>query len=255
LVTLIELDLKRVFDANLVDELLAAYREAKQNFYLGGLRLSAVEGGRFCEAAFRLLQQVTTNAFTPLGGQINSESIIAALARVPQSQAPDAIRIHIPRALRVVYDIRNKRDAAHLADGIDPNIQDATFVAATLDWILAEFVRLYHRVSADEAQRIINDLVARRVPAVQEFDGFPKILRPDLQASDRVLLLLFERGPKRATYEELSNWVHPKMRKNLRRTLCQLEHDRAHVHSTGDIFQITNIGIQEVERRKLHDAA
>ena len=30
----------------LVDELLEAYVEAKRNFYLGGLRLSAVEGGR-----------------------------------------------------------------------------------------------------------------------------------------------------------------------------------------------------------------
>ena len=30
---------------SLVDELLAAYQEAKRNHYLGGHRLSAVEGG------------------------------------------------------------------------------------------------------------------------------------------------------------------------------------------------------------------
>src|SRR5262249_20266274 len=137
----IETDLKTVFDGKLVNELLAAYQEAKRNFYFGGLRLSAVEGGRFCEAAFRMIEQIIGGTFTPLKTQIHSEKIISAAA---QAKAPDAIRIHIPRALRVVYDIRNKRDAAHLADDIDPSEQDATFVAAALDWTLAEFVRLYH---------------------------------------------------------------------------------------------------------------
>ena len=133
-------------------------------------------------------------------------------------------------------------------------MQDATLVAATLDWVLAEFVRLYHGVTADEAQRIINDLVVRRAPAVQDFDGFLKVLNPQLKVTDRLLLLLYERGAKRASFAELSAWVHPKMRTNLRRTLDQMEHDRALVHSVGDVFQITERGIQEVERRKLHDA-
>jgi len=248
-------DLKQGFDHLLVDELLAAYEEAKRNFYLGGLRLSAVEGGRFCEAAFRMLEQVAsgTKSFTPLGTQINSDAIIKTATQMPKAAAPEGVRIHIPRALRVVYDIRNKRDAAHLADGIDPNVQDATLVVAVLDWVLAEFVRVYHRVSADEAQGIINDLVVRRAPAVQDFGGFLKVLRPDLQAGDRMLVLLYERGAKGATFEELLGWAHPKMRKNLRRTLEQLEHDRALVHSTNDVFWITIKGMQEVERRKVHE--
>ncbi len=50
----------------LVDELLDGYEEAKSNYYLGGLRLSAVEGGRFCEAAFRLLEQRAFGKFDPL---------------------------------------------------------------------------------------------------------------------------------------------------------------------------------------------
>jgi hypothetical protein len=256
LLALIERDLKQSFDHKLVDELLVAYQEAKRNFYLGGLRLSAVEGGRFCEAAFRMLEQVAsgTKSFTPLGTQINTDAIIKASAQISKAVVPEGIRIHIPRALRVVYDIRNKRDAAHLADGIDPNVQDATLVISILDWILAEFVRVYHRVSADDAQRIINDLVVRRAPAVQDFNGFLKVLRADLQAGDRMLVLLYERGAKGATFEQLVTWAHPKMRKNLRRTLEQLEHDRAFVHSANDVFWITIKGMQEVERRKLHES-
>lgn len=248
----IERGLKNSFDAKLVDELLATYNEAKRNFYLGGLRLSAVEGGRFCEAAFRMLEQTMSGSFTPIGTQLRTEKIIAALAQ--STQLPESVRIHIPRALRVIYDIRNKRDTAHLGDGIDPNEQDATFVSSTLDWVLAEFVRLHHGVSANQAQRIIGNLVARRAPTVEDFAGFLKVLRTDLQVSDRILLLLYERGAERASFEQLSSWVHPKMRRNLRRTLDQLEHDRAFIHSEADAFQITKSGIQEVERKRLHDA-
>ncbi|WP_305790181.1 hypothetical protein [Symbioplanes lichenis] len=55
------------WDAGLVKELLGAYSEAKRNFYLGGHRLSEIEGGRFCEAAYRMLQQFAQGSFTPIG--------------------------------------------------------------------------------------------------------------------------------------------------------------------------------------------
>lgn len=243
--------LKANLDGQLVDSLLAAYSEAKEKFYLGGLRLSEVEGGRFCEAAFRVIEHAMTGTFTPLGREIKSEKIIIAAEN--DTNLPDSLRILIPRTLRTIYGIRNKRNAAHLGDGIDPNTQDATFVVAALDWVLAELIRLNHSVKPDEAQRIIEDMVQRRAPAVQNFSGFLKILKPKLEVSDRVLLLLYERGAQRARYQELYDWVHPKMRKNLRRTLAKLEHDRALIHSSGDIFQITNAGMIEVEAKRLHE--
>ena len=118
----------------------------------------------------------------------------------------NSIRLNIPRAIRVIYDIRNGRDAAHLGAGdVDPNLQDATLVISNIDWVLAEFVRLYHNVKADEAQRIVDGLVVRAVPAVQDFDGFLKVLNPKLKASEYVLLLLYERGTTGATLDELGD--------------------------------------------------
>ena len=116
--------------ARIVDELLEAYLEAKEEFYSGGLRLSEVEGGRFCEAALRILEERTTGKYTPLNKRLNAETIMLDLSNIASGSQPDSIRLHIPRALRVAYDIRNNRDAAHLADGIDPNLQDATIVAS-----------------------------------------------------------------------------------------------------------------------------
>lgn len=233
----------------LVDELLDAYADAKSNYYLGGLRLSEVEGGRFCEAAFRLLQQRTSGSFEPLGRQLDVEAVTRTLATTPRGLQPDSVRLHIPRALRVVYDVRSNRDAAHLADGIDTNLQDATLVVAVLDWVLAEFVRLHHGVSAGEAHGIVADLVTRRAPVIQDFEGFLKVLRTDLGATGHCLVLLYQRGSEGATMIELMTWAKPTMRANLRRTLSGLVHDRAWLHHAGDRYTITRSGQQEVDAR------
>jgi len=195
--------LKARFNSQLVDELLSAYQEAKTNFFLGGLRLSEVEGGRFCEAALRMLQEITTGSFASLNQKLDTDKLISQLANSPRGSHPDSVRLNIPRAIRVVYDIRNNRDAAHLADGIDPNIQDATLVISNLDWTLAEFVRLYHGIPPTEAQEIVDGLVIRAVPAIQDFDGFLKVLNPTLKVSEYILLLLYERGSAGATQPEL----------------------------------------------------
>ncbi len=245
----IQAGLESALDPALVNELLDAYEEAKSNYQLGGLRLSAVEGGRFCEAAFRLLQQHAFGKFDPLGKQLKIDTVMQNLASLPGGSQPDSIRLHIPRALRVVYDVRNSRDAAHLADGIDPNLQDATLVVGVLDWVLAELVRLHHNVTADEAQAMVEDLVTRQAPVVQDFDGFLKVLRADLTASPRCLVLLYQRGAQGATYEELSKWVKPKMRRHLRRTLKILVDEKSWVHQMGNQYMITRTGQQEVEAR------
>lgn len=246
-------ELSLSLDASLVDELLEAHAEAKRNYYLGGLRLSEVEGGRFCEAAFRLLEYVTTKTFTRLGVPLDSEKLIQQLSNLPKGSFSDSIRLHIPRALRVVYDIRNKRDAAHLADGIDPNVQDASLVVSVIDWVLAEFLRLYHKVSADRAETIVRDLVTRVAPVIQDFNGNLKVLRPGLSAGDHCLVLLYHRGGIGVTPNELVNWVRPTMRASLNRTLYRLNHEKDLIHIDGTRYFITRLGQIDVETRHLID--
>jgi hypothetical protein len=247
--------LKTHFPNKLVDELLSAYQDAKRNFFLGGLRLSAVEGGRFCEAAMRMLEYATTQNFTDLGRMVASDKLFETLSNYPRAQFPESIRVHIPRAIRVVYDIRNKRDAAHLADDIDPNLQDATLVVSSLDWILAEFVRLYHQVSANEATKIIDGVVTRKVPVIEDFDGFLKVLNPKLKVSGYILVLLYERGTSGATFAELEKWVRPAMRSNLRRTLNGIVDDALLHENDSGLFFLTKLGRQEVENRNLHNVS
>jgi hypothetical protein len=248
---IIEAQVSANLDAKLVHELLEAHAEAKRNFYLGGLRLMEVEGGRFCEAAFRLLEQEAKMKVTPVGTQLDTDKLIRDLSNLPSAQFNDSIRLHIPRSLRLVYDIRNKRDAAHLADGIDPNLQDATLVVSVIDWVLAEFIRLHHNVSADEASKIVNGIVTRVAPVVQDFNGFLKILNPNFGVSDHCTVLLYQRGHNGATFEELKTWARPKMRANLQRALDALVNHKDFAHFDGTRYFITRQGEHYVEKLNL----
>ena len=243
--------LKQAFPPYLVDELLEAHREAKRNYYTGGNRLSGVEAGRFCEAALRLLEHQAFGQPTPLGQQLDSDNLIRRLSNLPRADQSESVRLHIPRCIRMVYDVRNKRDLAHLADGIDPNVQDATLVAGAIDWILAEFVRLHHNIPPDEAHAIIVDIVTRTAPSVEDFDGFLKVLRTDLRAGDCCLLLLYVRGERGATAADLRCWMPPRSRTNLQRTLNRLSDEECFVVRLGEHFQLTRTGVLEVERRQL----
>ncbi|WP_026423702.1 hypothetical protein [Actinokineospora inagensis] len=242
----VEAVLAVAYDKALVRELLGTYKDAKDNFYLGKLRPTEVEGGRFCEAAYRILQQITTGTFTSLDDNLKTEEIANRLSRLREADHPKSVRIYLPRALRVVYDIRNSRDAAHLADGIDPNLQDSTLVIGVLDWVLAEFVRLSGHVSADVAQRLVDTLVTRKIPVVQEFGDVPKVLRRDLPASDHILALLYHCGDAGAPAGKLKQWLPEKMRANFRRTAASLD-DRALVHVNEEVYRITRTGQARVE--------
>lgn len=246
-----ELGFEGNLPSTLIREVLTAYQDARKNFYLGGLRLSGVEGGRFCEAVFRILEFITTGDFTPLGRPLETDKIIARLANLPAGAFPDSVRLNIPRALRVVYDIRNGRDVAHLGDDIDPNIQDATLVVSVLDWVLAELVRLYHKVTASEALLMVNEIVQRKVPAIQEFSGFLKCLNPELTASERVLVLLYHKGERGASLPDLNAWVGPSVRPNLKRTLYRLEHEKCLIYCDQGIYKILISGEKEVEVKEM----
>jgi hypothetical protein len=243
--------LLNAFPTKLVDELLECYTEQRRNLLLGNLRPNEVEGGRFAEAAFRMLEHSAGFAITPIGSQLNTEVLIKNLAALPSGRTHDSVRLHIPRTLRVIYDIRNKRDAAHLGDGIDPNLQDSTFISACLDWVLAEFVRIAGVITPDEAYKLVAAITIRRVPAVEDVHGFLKTLRPSLGPSDRILLLLYHCGDTGATLAQLEVWLKPSHRRNLPRTLKNLDHQKDLIVLTEGKYKITRRGIHEIEHKNL----
>jgi hypothetical protein len=238
------------FPPDVVHELLDCYSEAARRFYLGDLRPHAVEGGRFSEATFRMLQVATGAKLTPLGKTLPKVDVL--LVQLENSgHTSDSIRLHIPRTLKLIYDIRNKRDVAHLGDGIDPNLQDATLVLRAMDWVVAELVREYHGVDANRAQQIIENLVTRTVPAIEEIDGHPAILT-DLSPRDQCVLILYRAGKAGATLDEIAGWLRVERKDHLRARLVKLDANKLiFFHPKTERFHITAAGIRYAEANEL----
>lgn len=238
--------------AGLADEVLQGYEEAKRRFYLGDHRPTAVEGGRFCEAVTRVLEHELLGSYTPLGKTLPAlnDKRLSSFFNAPGK--PDGLRLHLPKALYFIYGIRNQRDIAHLGDGIDPNIQDATLVVGTLDWMMAELVRVFHTVSPGEAHAIITDLVTREVPVVEEIDGQP-VCSKDLGVGDQILVFVYRAGRDAGLdLKELRRQMRHNDQSNLNKAVRRLDtNGLVLLHPTTNRAHITSKGMADVEARKL----
>lgn len=194
-------------EASLLDKLLAEFQGVKEQFYLGDYESTGLKAGRFAEAATRVLEQVSTGSYTSFGRRVDLNTLTAALESDPKfANLSASFRIHIPRILRVVYDIRNRRGIGHLSK-IDANLMDASLVIACCDWIMAELVAIYGQMQPKLAQTTIENIVTRRLPIIQEFEGFLKTLNPKMSVPQRCLILLYHRGKSGATSSELKQWT------------------------------------------------
>ena len=162
----------------LIDRLEKAYLELKESFYLGKHKPAELEGGHFAELVLRILKWamggVSGQAYTPLGKQLTRVDLEVKRLEGLAGTYSKSIRVHIPRVVLSMYDIRNGRGVGHPSGEVDPNLADATFVATAADWVLAEMIWIYHALSLNEAQAIVDGLVQRKAPLVQMFGDFPR---------------------------------------------------------------------------------
>lgn len=92
---------------------------------------------------------------------------------------------------------------------------------------------------------LVDAIVARKVPMIQEFDGFLKVLDPTISIADKALMLLYRKGVEGAFFNELVAWIKTRS-SYLDRVLQKLD-DEAKVHYTGGRCLITRLGEAYVE--------
>jgi len=108
--------------------------------------------------------------------------------------------------------------------------------------------RLYYTSTVEEAQKLVDTIVTRKIPLVQDFNGFLKVLDPKLSVPRQVLVLLYQRGGEGASKEELGQWVNTRPG-NLDTALNRLEHGQGYIHCAKDQYFITRLGQAFVEER------
>src|SRR5882672_12027283 len=140
------------------------FTEAVEEFRLGKWEKSIAKGGKFIEAVLKTLW-VKAGEVVPTGKHFKADAIINQLPN-KTALADDFLRLTIPRACRVIYDIASNRGGRHDPDEVDPNEMDANAVVSNAQWILAEMVRTSQKGTAAPAEAAANvaELTKRKYP-------------------------------------------------------------------------------------------
>ncbi len=167
---------------------------------------------------------------------------------------PAAFSILIPRLLPALYEIRNNRGVGHTGGDVDPNHMDATAVLSIASWILAEFVRVFHGVSVQQAQAIVDAIVDRPIPLVWQGGAVKRVLDTKMKYPDQILLLLHvTAGP--VAEGALIAWLDSKDFKYFRKLLRALHSKRFiefdESRQTAEILPPGTAHITAILKRKL----
>jgi hypothetical protein len=199
-----------------------------------------VEGGKFVEAVLKCFHYLRTNDVVDI---VRVDEEIRQLEQ--STSLSDFERMTIPRALRLIYEVRNKRGGAHNSS-FNPIQMDCVLVVAIAKWVMEELTRLYLTDDAPMAQMIVESLLIREVPLIQEIDGDRLILIPDLSARVQLEIILWREHQQRWPIKDLAQWVHNHSIENIRTTLRAMKLKNL-AHETEEGWKLTTAGMKEAE--------
>ncbi|WP_419846449.1 hypothetical protein [Candidatus Poriferisocius sp.] len=232
-------------------ELLSEFDKMMRNYRESRWEPSELDGAKFSEVVYSVVRGfIEGNYPTSAHKPANFPEACRHLEQSNKSSAPHSIRILIPRVLPGLYDVRNNRGVGHVGGDVKPNRMDATLVVEMARWVLAELVRVFHEVTVEQAQSIVDGLADRMVPLVWELpDGRMRILNPNLSMRERMLVVLYSCHPEPLSEGELVQNVEAKNATSFRRDVLRPAHKKALVdYDDGErVVRLSPMGIREVE--------
>jgi|ERR1700722_12073501 len=234
--------LKATYPVDVVDALVAAYLEIESNYALRKWKASELDAGHFVEAARRMLESRLFGTHTAIGTDLPKLND-REMQRYESGTADDAFRILIPRVLRSIYGIRNKRGIAH-AGPVSPNEMDATLILYSAKWVFAEFLRQTSGMSVAETQKAVDAIIERRLSVLWKHEGLTRVLT-NVGTREQVLILLYDENGQ--PIERLQNAVEYVNGTNFRKIVKRLHSARFLEFASDGVCMISPKGISEAE--------
>jgi len=233
--------------AEIVTNLLNEYLDIKQNLAFRKFRPSELNGGRFAECVLRLVQHLDNPPYTPFGTSLGDSNKI--IRHVENNTAlHESIRIFIPRLARILLDVRNRRDVAHIGGDVSPNCPDSLLTTHSADWILTEILRLYYNCPIDTAKKIADSINEVTVPIIADVDGFIRVQNTKLDFRSRTLAILYSKNPGKVKDAALVKWTRYSNPSTFKKDiLCRLDAE-ALIHYEEGLCSLLPKGILYVER-------
>jgi hypothetical protein len=226
--------------------LLDEYQHIKQQFFLRKFQPSELNSARFSECVLRLIEFLDTGGYTPFGKQLKTQNIINHALN--NTGLPEGIRFFIPQITKVLLDIRNKRNVAHVGGEVNPNYSDSLFASHSADWILVEIIRNYHTNSIDEARRIVESINETKIPVIAEVDDFVRVQNTQLNADQKTLLILYHKQPEKVRDTDLLKWIRYTNASRYKTEILKALDQQALIHYENNLCSLLPKGILYVEK-------
>lgn len=230
-----------------VENLIEEYLNIKTNLVLAHYSPTELNGGRLAECIIRLIQFLDSPPYTPFGQQLHNVDQIIRKAENNVS-LHESMRFYIPRLARILLDVRNRRNVAHVGGEVNPNYSDSLFVTQVSDWILIEIVRIYYNNSIQEARKIVENINQVHVPVVFNANGFLKVQNSSLPVKNKVLILLYYRKPESTSVSDLLKWTKYKNSTQFRDKILSSLDNEALIHFENNNCILTSKGVLYVEK-------
>jgi hypothetical protein len=196
-------------DPTLPNQLLDEFISLEKRFILRDWEPAQLDGGQFAEILARIIYHLDSGTLNLTKGFDDCATWVEDEKGQHQHQiSPRHDSIHICRVLRTIYKFRSQRGAVHITPKYSANRMDAKLMIECVRWSMLETLRLYLRVSRDEAAKTIEELLQFDVPCIGNFEGAPLLQRTDLSTDEEILALLHYAGQAGFTRKELG--VHAK---------------------------------------------
>jgi hypothetical protein len=231
---------------DVVNKLLDEYEHIKQQFFLQKFQPTELNAARFSECVLRLIEFLDVGNYTAFGKQLDTEKIINRVSG--NIKLSEGIRFFVPRLIRVLLDIRNKRNVAHVGGEVNPNYSDSLLVSHSADWILIEIIRNYHTNSIDESRKIVQSINETKIPVIVEIDGFLRIQNTKLTAEHKTLLILYHKQPDKVRESDLVKWIKYGNASRYKAQILKKLDDDVLIHRLNDVCVLLPKGIAYVEK-------
>ena len=222
------------------------FAELESRFCRSDFGPAELNGGRLAEAILRYMEwKQSGGSYTAIGTQLNRTKIVNQIFN--DASLPDGIRFHLLKCTELMMDIRNKRDIAHLGSTMKVDGMDANLVMRLASWSLSEIVREEGKISATDAQRMIDRFSGRNIPLVEEIAGDLIVTATNLDAGLRALVALYSRYPDPMSITDLrlaANYQNSSRFK----TLLMGKKAEGFLHLKDSVVYMTGKGVAWVER-------
>src|SRR5690625_43732 len=236
-------------------KLVNAYLELKKNHLESRYEAAGLSAGKFCEISLRLLQHEVLGSHIAFGKKIPNFADECRKIITATSGANESLKIVLPRALVLMYTMRNKRGIGHVGGDVEANLIDSATLARIADWPICELIRIYHSLSLEEAQDLVDSISVRNVSLIWEIGGKKRVFRIDLTARQQTLVLLTPEPSSSVLAEDLCDWVEYASLVDYKRRVLNPLHSERLIEFDQEIntVALSPTGAREAEALVLHN--